>query len=93
MAKKLWGGIFKKNTDTLVEKFTRSIQYDWELAEYDILGSIAHAEILKKYGYLNPLEASKLQVALMQIGGDIKAKKFKIDDECEDIHTQIQNMP
>ena len=91
MAKKLWGGRFKKKTDPLVEKFTKSIQYDWELAEYDVLGSIAHAEILKKCGYLNSLEASKLQVALMQIGGDIKAKKFKIDDECEDIHTQIQN--
>jgi argininosuccinate lyase len=92
MAKKLWGGRFKKKTDPLVEEFTKSIHYDWELAEYDVLGSIAHAEILKKCGYLDPVEASKLQVALMKIGGDIRAKKFKVDDECEDIHTQIQNI-
>ena len=92
MKKKLWGGRFKKKTDPLVEKFTKSIQYDWKLAEYDVLGSIIHTEILKKCGYLNPAEVSKMQAVLMQIGGDIKAKKFKVDDECEDIHTQIQNM-
>ncbi|MEA3305768.1 MAG: argininosuccinate lyase, partial [Candidatus Omnitrophota bacterium] len=92
MAKKLWGGRFKKKTDPLVEKFTRSIHYDWELAEYDVLGSIVHAEILKKCGYLSLPEASKLQAALMQVGADISTKKFKVDKECEDIHTQIQNI-
>ena len=86
MAKKLWGGRFNKKTDPLVEKFTKS--NDCEIAEYDILGSIAHAEILKKCGYLTPLEANKLLVALSQIG----AKRFKKDDSCEDVHTQIQNM-
>ena len=92
MAKKLWGGRFKKKTDPLVEKFTKSIQYDWKLAEYDVLGSIAHTAILKKCGYLNSLETSRLQVALMQIGEDIRAGRFEPDTECEDVHTQIQNM-
>lgn len=88
MAKKLWGGRFKKKTDPLVEEFTKSIDYDCEIAKYDILGSIAHAEILKKCGYLTPLEANKLLVALSQIN----AKKFEKDSACEDVHTQIQNM-
>ncbi len=60
MTKKLWGGRFDKETDPLVEKFTRSIQYDQKLARYDILGSIFHVQILKKSKYLTPEEADKL---------------------------------
>ena len=92
MAKKLWGGRFDKKTDPLVEEFTRSIYYDCKLAEYDVLGSIAHTEVLKKCGYLNPLEASKLQRGLLGIGNKIRSGRFKIEPKCEDIHTQIQNM-
>ncbi len=36
MAKKLWGGRFKKKTDPLTEEFTKSIQYDYKLAKYDL---------------------------------------------------------
>ena len=52
MAKKLWGGRFEKETDPLVEKFTKSIEYDYKLAFYDVLGSHAHVTILQKCGYL-----------------------------------------
>lgn len=44
---KMWGGRFKKKTNPLVEEFTKSIQFDKKLAEYDCLGSIAHISILK----------------------------------------------
>ena len=64
MSKKLWGGRFSKKTDPLVEEFSRSIQYDYKLAKYDILGSIAHVEILGKAGYLKQYEVSKIQAAL-----------------------------
>lgn len=86
MKKKLWGGRFKKKTDPLVEEFTKSV--DCEIAKYDILGSIAHAEILKKCGYLTPFEANKLLVVLSQLN----ANKFKKDSAYEDVHTQIQSM-
>ncbi len=33
MTKKLWGGRFGKKTDPLVEEFTKSIDYDYKLAE------------------------------------------------------------
>ena len=44
---KLWGGRFSKETNKQVEEFTKSIQFDHKLAKYDILGSIAHVEILR----------------------------------------------
>lgn len=91
MGKKLWGGRFSKPTDPLMEEFGRSIQYDYKLAVYDVLGSIAHVEVLRKAGYLNVKEAAKLTAALESILDSIARDGFRIDDNAEDIHTCIQN--
>ena len=48
MAKKLWGGRFKKEIDKDFFKFQQSIFYDYRLAIYDILHSIAHVKTLYK---------------------------------------------
>jgi argininosuccinate lyase len=88
MTKKLWGGRFKKKTDPLVEEFTKSIHYDYKLAKYDILGSMAHVAVLGKAGYLTLREVSKMQSALLNIG----IGKFSPDSSYEDVHSQIQDM-
>jgi argininosuccinate lyase len=92
MTKKLWGGRFDKETDPLVEKFTKSIQFDYKLAKYDVLGSILHTAVLAKAGYLTQPEAESLTSELNKIYDEIKKGKFEIDDTCEDIHTNIQNV-
>lgn len=88
MTKKLWGGRFSKKTDPLVEEFTKSIQYDYKLAKYDVLGSIVHVAILGKAGYLTSREVSKIQSALTKIGNS----KFMPNMAYEDVHSQIQYM-
>ncbi|MFA5149926.1 MAG: argininosuccinate lyase [Candidatus Omnitrophota bacterium] len=90
MAKKLWGGRFSKKTDPLVEEFTKSIQYDYKLMNFDIIGSLAHIKILCKAGYLSSMESSKLENALDSLFKKIK-KGFKPPVNNEDIHTYIQN--
>lgn len=91
MSKKLWGGRFTKETDPLVEEFSRSIQYDHKLAKYDLFGSMAHVQILKKAKYLTPKEADKLVKALKRIYASVNEGTFKYDRSAEDIHTDIQN--
>ncbi len=93
MAKKLWGGRFGKETNPLVEEFTRSIQYDYKLAECDILGSLAHVNILEKCGYLTVSEKDKLEEGLDSLRQRlIEGKdKFSTHNKEEDIHTWIQN--
>jgi len=91
MAKKLWGGRFKKRTDPLVEEFTKSIDYDKKLAFYDVVGSIIHVKILKESGFLTEAEAKGLQEELKKIYNDIKQGRFKHNKRSEDIHTDIQN--
>jgi len=94
MSKKLWGGRFKKETDKDFFEFQKSIQYDYKLAEYDILHSVIHVSALEKAGILKSREASLLTGALKKVKEAIKSEiennKFHVN-ESEDIHTEIQN--
>ena len=91
MKNKLWGGRFSKKTSPLVEEFTRSIQFDKKLAEYDCLGSIAHAKMLGKCAIIPKKDAAKIVSGLNSILNQIKNGSFKIDCSVEDIHTAVQN--
>ena len=65
---KLWGARFKnKKTDPLADKFTFSIGYDYRLAKYDCIGSIAHAQMLGKCRIIPQSDAKKIVSGLQQI--------------------------
>jgi len=89
---KMWGGRFTKKTDPLVEGFTKSIQFDKKLAEYDCIGSLAHINVLKKAGLLTGPEYKKLEGGLKSILESAKKAPFKVDDAFEDIHSYIQHL-
>ncbi len=89
---KLWGGRFTKKTDPLVEEFTRSIDYDRKLAEYDCLGSLIHIQILKKARLLTAQEYKRLQKGLTEIRKAFWKGTIKVDPSFEDIHTSIQHL-
>lgn len=88
---KMWGGRFSKKTNPLVEEFTRSIQFDKILAEYDCMASIGHARMLSKCNIIPKKDASKIISGLNSILKQIKKGSFKIDSSYEDIHTLIQD--
>ncbi|NQT23699.1 MAG: argininosuccinate lyase [Candidatus Omnitrophica bacterium] len=91
MAKKLWGGRFSKRTDPLVEEFTKSVGYDYKLAEFDCLGSIYHVQVLRNAGLISAGEATRLKVGLNKILSSVKKGTFDIDKKSEDVHSAIQN--
>ncbi|MFN4248149.1 MAG: argininosuccinate lyase [Flavipsychrobacter sp.] len=89
--------IWKKdetNTSALVEQFTvgRDREFDLLLAKYDVLGSLAHTEMLSSVGLLSREDFGKIQAALKQILDEIASGDFSIVDDCEDIHSQIEWM-
>jgi len=88
---KLWGGRFKGKSDKLADKFTFSISYDHRLAKYDVIGSIAHAQMLKKQGIIPKSDAQKIIAGLTKILAQIEGGKFKFDAKAEDVHTNIQS--
>jgi len=91
MAKKLWGGRFKKPIDKDFESFQRSIEYDHKLAKYDIYHSLIHVQALVYTKVLTNAEAKKLTAALKGILSQIEKGAFVYDPDSEDIHTEIQN--
>ncbi|MBW8863831.1 MAG: argininosuccinate lyase [Verrucomicrobia bacterium] len=73
-----------------VAQFTESISFDWRLWKHDILGSMAHAEMLHKIGVLKKNELTAIVRGLDGIGKEIKARKFKWKAELEDVHMNIE---
>ena len=91
MSKKMWGGRFSKPTHPLVEKFTGSIHYDHRLAEYDLLGSMIHVEVLRRAKLLKNGEASRMYKILEALHKKASKGEYVPDPSSEDIHTDIQN--
>ena len=90
---KLWGTRFKKGLDPSVLKFTSSISYDKKLAEYDLKGSIAHANMLGKTGIIPKKDSAKLISGLKSILARVKRGNFSVDEsKYEDIHSAIIDM-
>jgi len=87
---KLWGTRFKKGLDPGVLKFTSSITYDKELAEYDIEGSIAHARMLGKAGIIPKRDSEKLVSGLKYLNNRLKKGLLKFNESrYEDIHSAV----
>ncbi len=91
MAKKLWGGRFKKKIDQDFFEFQKSIQYDHKLAKYDIVHSLLHVAALADAKLISNSEKQSLLSALKKIREQIKNNKFKFNPDSEDIHTDIHN--
>ena len=89
---KLWAGRFQKETDTLVNDFNSSIQFDARLYKQDIAGSIAHAQMLGKQGIIEEHEVESIVEGLKAILEDIEADKVEFSVDNEDIHMNIETL-
>jgi argininosuccinate lyase len=83
-------GRFAREVSADVAQFTESISFDWRLWRHDILGSMAHAEMLHKIGVLKKNELHAIVCGLDAIGKEIKAGKFKWKPAFEDVHMNIE---
>ena len=87
---KLWQK--DKDVNKEIERFTvgRDREMDMFLAEFDVLGSLAHIEMLASIGLLEKEDLPVLQKELKNIYKEIKEGKFKIEDGVEDVHSQVE---
>ena len=76
----------------LVEEFTVGNDriLDLRLAKYDVLGSKAHIKMLESIGLLTKDELEKLTSGLDEILKEIEAGDFVLEDDVEDIHSQVE---
>jgi argininosuccinate lyase len=87
---KLWGGRFSEATDTFVQRFTASVQFDQRMAAEDIAGSLAHASMLCNVGVLDENELQEIQRGLAQVQSEIENGSFQWSVELEDVHMNIE---
>ena len=92
MANKLWEKNFEVNKE--IERFTvgKDREMDLYLAKYDVLGSMAHITMLESIGLLEKEELNKLLAELKNIYAICERGEFKIDDDVEDVHSQVELM-
>ena len=84
---KLWTGRFKKELDPRTNDFNRSLPFDSRMYRQDIMGSIAHAQMLGECGIITKEDSLKIVEGLNGILVDIESGKLQFDDISEDIHT------
>jgi argininosuccinate lyase len=87
---KLW----QKDKTSLkeVEKFTIGLdqEMDMHLARFDVLGSLAHIQMLQSINLLTKEEFNILSSELKNIYRRIEAGDFKVEENVEDIHSQVE---
>ena len=92
MANKLWEKNFEINKE--IERFTvgRDREMDLYLAKYDVLGSMAHITMLQSIGLLEKEELDSLLAELKNIYAICERGEFVIEDDVEDVHSQVEMM-
>lgn len=89
---KLWSKGFEINKE--IENFTvgRDREMDLYLAKYDVLGSMAHITMLNSIGLIADDELPLLLAELRKIYAICEEGKFVIEDDIEDVHSQVELM-
>ncbi|AMQ01160.1 Argininosuccinate lyase [Pedobacter cryoconitis] len=86
--------IWQKNIEVnkSIESFTvgQDRELDLQMAAFDVLGSLAHVEMLESIGLLTAAELAEIQKELKHIYAEIEAGEFKIEDTVEDVHSQVE---
>lgn len=78
--------------EDIVEEFTVGNDriLDMRLARYDVIGSKAHIKMLESIGLLTKEELAKLTEGLDTILSEIGKGEFRLEDDVEDIHSQVE---
>ena len=88
--KTAWGGRFTQELDAGAARFLASVDVDARLADDDITGSLAHAEMLCSIGVLTAEELRQVQRGLGAIREEIRAGTFAWDAAREDVHMNVE---
>ena len=87
---KLWDKGYEPSQE--IERFTVGLdrELDLRLATWDVLGTLAHIEMLTSIGLLTEEEFNILRPALVEIYKVAAAGEFEIEEGVEDVHSQVE---
>jgi argininosuccinate lyase len=85
-----WSARFSEPVSDLVKRYTASVFFDKRLAQFDIEGSLAHAEMLAQQGIISKQDQADIQRGMAQIQEEIASGKFEWLLDLEDVHLNIE---
>ncbi|SEC11549.1 argininosuccinate lyase [Paramicrobacterium humi] len=86
----LWGGRFASGPSPELARLSKSTQFDWIFASYDIRGSKAHAKALADAGYLSSEELDGMLEALTELDARVADGRFVAAESDEDVHSALE---
>ncbi|HLR84026.1 MAG TPA: argininosuccinate lyase [Nocardioidaceae bacterium] len=86
----LWGGRFADGPSSALAALSKSTQFDWRLAPYDLAGSRAHARVLNRAGLLNEPELAAMLDGIDALASDVESGAFVPAESDEDVHSALE---
>ncbi len=84
-------GRLQDSTDSFVQEFTASVDFDKRLFKQDITNSIVQAEMLLETGVITQEEADSIVQGLEKIREEVAQGEFNWRVDLEDVHMNIEN--
>src|SRR4030066_567697 len=88
--KKSWEKRLEGEPDEITIDFVESLSVDKRLYKYDIVGSIAHAQMLAEQKLITKEEFKQIKDGLIEISEEIAEGRFNFQKQYEDIHMAIE---
>ncbi|QBE50343.1 argininosuccinate lyase [Leucobacter triazinivorans] len=88
----MWGGRFASGPSPALAALSKSTQFDWVLAQYDIRGSKAHASALAAAGYLTADELRDMRAALDELAARVADGRALPAEDDEDVHSALERL-
>jgi len=88
--RRLWGGRFAGEVDPEIHRFTASLPFDRRLVRHDLVGSLAHARMLRETGVVLPPDADAILSGLSTLLAEVEDGRLEVEGEDEDVHSWIE---
>ena len=85
-----WSARFNEPVSDLVKRYTASVFFDKRLAQVDIQGSLAHAEMLAAQNIISAQDYADIQRGMALILSEVESGKFNWSLDLEDVHLNIE---
>jgi argininosuccinate lyase len=86
----LWGARFSSSPAEAVFDLSRSVDFDWRRAPYDLVSSLAHLRALGRAGVVTEEISKQLEEGIRSLLSDVIAGRFTPSDEDEDVHSALE---
>lgn len=89
---KLWGGRFAEPPAPELMAISRSVEFDWRLARYDLLQTITHCAVLLDAGVISATEFDQLKIVVKKLSVEIASGDTSYSEQDEDVHSAVERL-